>query len=1276
MHQFWQNKTFYFLATLLCCSVFFWITWQPLSSLALEWYFKNKLERQLGGALKIENVHWENGQLLLDGPSLFSKDTSQAQQPKFYAKQISIDYDFFFWQRRLLVKLLLKEPTFTMESTAEMLLKAALNTKSKKMNLFSLDWELSIPDGKIQENDHSTLPFLLEIANNQSSTGHFAIQFNQQFNQQSLRDQAEINAAVISSQSLKGRIFTETSGDSSVELTFDNTPLSNLTPLFNYFEGPFKNLAITSGLINGVATITLKKKQAPEFHGELTFNDVSLNHGPLSFKGKIPKATLKRSSTSSDTMKTAFNLPEASHFSLRNHQISSQRAGIDLNGEGTFTLLLDGEWSCDNEHCPLNMQGKGVSSHSKLSSNWRLAPQSIQMGLDTTFGELKSKAILNSDLGEGTTELHFEGSPKHIIKLLPSGISTALQAEFDLEHLVIDASANSQNGIYTVDALITTAEKDSIHAGFKLDSHFALQNGWFSANKLPLKKFVAPVIFPSGSFSLLGEASFKGTFNSDLLSVESQAADLTLENSHFLIETTPFKSDANSNTPIAVIGKHEVNLSTGDFTGEFLLKRGSFLDKSSQLRFSEVSGKITTENGDIKARHLLGYCCGLYLSGAIDLSFEQKLPKGLVDITINHLNGTVSNLKQFLAHFPALESLRFDAFPLQGNISLAKGPYHFHYDSKNSNGIQVQGQLSGSLSEGVFNFSAEDLALHELACDFTYDQHMKSLNFDNLQGTLFLGQAEDAEEYAIAGDLRFNDLFKQQAAFDFSLENNDQELLRLAGYTRLQPQSKSQELLHIYVDKERSHMMGTSPIDCKLTLAPSFHIDQFNMGFDLSFQQLGAQLRSLTKTKIWRDLGISEDKLSLVNDCKGTLHVDLSYDQNLGPFWFDFKGSDLMIGLHPIQKFLLRTKKQENVWSIEQLQLDRLSIAADIVKENRKWLFNFLGIRWGTSFLMGLKGQYLADKRAFTGNVNLLEIDSFKQLVHEQKPLWLSFQAENAEFTHGKMLLSDNEEGFTCTGQWQLNNSPFFSFNGGLTGHNIALFGYEFEFLQSDCAFSSGTMQLSHITLQDPAGFAQIRQVDIKRNEQGIWGLSVEGCEVTDWRPTLLRSREKGPILGSNSLIVNRLKIDQLQGQVGNPNSLTGQGEIYFNNHSQQRDSQNLLFAIPAEVINRIGLDRSILTPTSGTVYFTIGEGKFFPTKFKDVYSDGRLSQFNLASSSVPSYMDFDGNLNLNVRIKQYNLLLKLTELFTFNITGTIDKPNYSVDRKTKKSMSLFRKYR
>jgi hypothetical protein len=70
---------------------------------------------------------------------------------------------------------------------------------------------------------------------------------------------------------------------------------------------------------------------------------------------------------------------------------------------------------------------------------------------------------------------------------------------------------------------------------------------------------------------------------------------------------------------------------------------------------------------------------------------------------------------------------------------------------------------------------------------------------------------------------------------------------------------------------------------------------------------------------------------------------------------------------------------------------------------------------------------------------------------------------------------------------------------------------------------------------------------------------------------------------------------------------------------------------------------------------------KIYLTKFKDVYSEGKLSRFYLPNAPYSSYVDFDGNLHMQIRIKQYNLFFKLAELFTISIQGTCQHPTYTL---------------
>jgi hypothetical protein len=148
-------------------------------------------------------------------------------------------------------------------------------------------------------------------------------------------------------------------------------------------------------------------------------------------------------------------------------------------------------------------------------------------------------------------------------------------------------------------------------------------------------------------------------------------------------------------------------------------------------------------------------------------------------------------------------------------------------------------------------------------------------------------------------------------------------------------------------------------------------------------------------------------------------------------------------------------------------------------------------------------------------------------------------------------------------------------------------------------------------------------------------------------------------------LVIKNLEIDNFAGYCDDMHSFTGKGKFQFVN-PPKKNVQNPLLAIPAEILTLIGLDLTVLNPVSGTVTFDIGNGQVILTKFKDVYSEGKLSKFYLGNSEKPSVVDFDGKLNVNIRMKQYNLFFKFAELFTFNIGGTLKKPVYSLQNPKK----------
>lgn len=261
--------------------------------------------------------------------------------------------------------------------------------------------------------------------------------------------------------------------------------------------------------------------------------------------------------------------------------------------------------------------------------------------------------------------------------------------------------------------------------------------------------------------------------------------------------------------------------------------------------------------------------------------------------------------------------------------------------------------------------------------------------------------------------------------------------------------------------------------------------------------------------------------------------------------------------------------------------------------------------------------------------------------------------------------------GYHFTGQISLakdleQSKRKFSLFGDLKGHYFQLKNMYLEHLNSQIFLTDEKGWVRDLTIQDPAGTLSIPLIHLDNLNHAQWRLQIPRLEVTELRPSLLWDVGTPQPIETKPLLVQTLSIDNLEGPFDPLVDLKGTGSLKFVN-PVKNNLRNTIFVIPAEILSRIGIDLIALTPVTGTLHFEIKDEKIFLTKFKDVHSDGKLSKFNLANAGRPSYMDFDGNLHVQIKMKQYTLLFKLAELFTFNIGGTLSKPTYSLQKQHSK---------
>jgi len=232
-------------------------------------------------------------------------------------------------------------------------------------------------------------------------------------------------------------------------------------------------------------------------------------------------------------------------------------------------------------------------------------------------------------------------------------------------------------------------------------------------------------------------------------------------------------------------------------------------------------------------------------------------------------------------------------------------------------------------------------------------------------------------------------------------------------------------------------------------------------------------------------------------------------------------------------------------------------------------------------------------------------------------------------------------------------------FVGELTSQECSFATIGVASLTAHCEIKPQILQFSNIALRDWAGDLYCDRCEVRATPP--WSFQADHIALHDFRLSRLESvwtkRERGTRPSYRSLFISTCEVNGLQGCLQDLKSFVAKGQVSFTNIPKRTLLSNLMM-IPAEITARIGLDPTIFIPAKGTVHYQLEEGRIHMLDFEDVYSDGKYSRFYLVDHQ-PSYVGLDGTINLHIRMKQYNLLMKLTELFNLTVQGTLLEPEY-----------------
>lgn len=232
-------------------------------------------------------------------------------------------------------------------------------------------------------------------------------------------------------------------------------------------------------------------------------------------------------------------------------------------------------------------------------------------------------------------------------------------------------------------------------------------------------------------------------------------------------------------------------------------------------------------------------------------------------------------------------------------------------------------------------------------------------------------------------------------------------------------------------------------------------------------------------------------------------------------------------------------------------------------------------------------------------------------------------------------------------------------FQGLFLGKNFEAFGCQLKTFLGELDFSSEHLTLKDFRISDAALTLSMPSFKIKKDKGDTFKAFMPHLEIEELRPSLLKRVGEKP-KEVEPFVIRKLILDDVRGNIDNAKSFSGKGNFNFINSFKR---EYTVFDVPSDVLGRLfGLDLELLVPVQGVMEYILKDGKLQFTALKNCYSENKRSKFFLLDKETP-YLDLDGNINLNIKMKQY-VLFKFTEQFILSIGGSLADPTFQLKRK------------
>jgi hypothetical protein len=226
------------------------------------------------------------------------------------------------------------------------------------------------------------------------------------------------------------------------------------------------------------------------------------------------------------------------------------------------------------------------------------------------------------------------------------------------------------------------------------------------------------------------------------------------------------------------------------------------------------------------------------------------------------------------------------------------------------------------------------------------------------------------------------------------------------------------------------------------------------------------------------------------------------------------------------------------------------------------------------------------------------------------------------------------------------------SVQGDLLGEKFGLFGKNLELFQAKLDYTPQKVHVHGLRMGDHAAQLSIKTLDFTFNSTAkTWDISSPLISVKNFSPAAMFKGSK-----SRGFEIKNLSFYDVKGSLNKLENLEGRGALYFASPTKKEFS---FWDVPLTLVKDLGLDPGLLTPVMGEADFLLRHGRVYFTALRNVYSEGKRSQFYLSPMADSAYLSLTGDWHVDLSMKQ-NVVWKVTEDLILSIRGTLEKPKYS----------------